>query len=190
MPWIKSELNSLWTETKDWRQITAWIDLRAWNLWWKISVCFQNTSKCSLLRFSKTEKKVMLCYNRFFLNWCVCTQLPAAAWSVDARVDIPLKNPSGGCKNTALLMGEAKVWPWVTQTINFLLPNFLLCPDSQGSLVTLWTIYKREKSALFKVAFQMWRTNSPHQPTLFKEQKQDFCFSMGNNLQWKKSHLP
>lgn len=58
MPKIKSEeLNCLWTETKGWKHITAWVDLRAWNLLWKISACFQNTSKCSLLMFSQTEKK-------------------------------------------------------------------------------------------------------------------------------------
>lgn len=72
---IKSEeLNYLWTETKGWRHITAWADLRAWNLLWKISVCFQNTSKCSLLRFSQRQKeKVMLCYNRFFKLVCLYT---------------------------------------------------------------------------------------------------------------------
>lgn len=81
----------------------------------KISVCFQNTSKCSLLRFSQREKKKSnALLQQIFLNWCVCTQLPAVAQSVRPRVDILLQNPTAGCKNTALSIGEAKVWPRVT----------------------------------------------------------------------------
>lgn len=80
-------------------------------------------SKCSLLMFSQTEKKKShALLQQIFYNCCVCTQLPAVAQSVGAKADIPLQNPTGGWKNTALSMGEAKVWPWITQTINFLLP--------------------------------------------------------------------
>lgn len=32
--------------------------------------------------FSKTEKKCNALLQRIFLNWCVCTQLPAVAQSV------------------------------------------------------------------------------------------------------------
>lgn len=69
--------------------------------------------------FSKTEKNALI--QQIFLNGCGCTQLPAVAQSMGAGVDSPLQNPTGHCKNTALSMGEAKVWPWVIHTINFLL---------------------------------------------------------------------